>query len=68
MSAAVDPVAFGALVADVRALRESEEDLKAKIEALEAQDKNRMRWAIGALGAAVIALGSYIWAFKVDGK
>jgi hypothetical protein len=37
-------VAFGALVANVRALRDSEENLKAKIEALEAQNKDRMRW------------------------
>lgn len=68
MAEEVSPVEFALLASKVETLAESEKALEAKVAALEAQDKNRMRWAIGALGGLVMALFTYIWAFKVDGK
>jgi hypothetical protein len=35
--------------------------LQAKIDEMEARDRQRMRAAIVALGGALVALGSYVW-------
>ena len=61
-------VEFALLKREVEDLRSREEQNLKRIEDLEAQDKNRMRWAISSLGAVVMGLALYIWAFKVDGK
>jgi len=53
---------------DISDLRDQERENAARIADLEAQDKNRMRWAIGALGTVAMGLALYIWNFKVDGK
>tara|TARA_R110000851_G_scaffold22626_1_gene66987 strand:- start:188 stop:394 length:207 start_codon:yes stop_codon:yes gene_type:complete len=68
MSELTEATRLALLEERVKQLRASEAELERKVAALEALDKNRMRWAIGSLGAVVMALGTYIWTFKVDGK
>jgi hypothetical protein len=46
---------------ELEQVRSHGQGLQAKLDEMDARDRQRMRAAIVALGGALVALGSYVW-------